>query len=207
MSLFESPGIGGFDVSRETFERFEIFAQLLTKWNPVINLVSRTTLDDLWTRHFVDSIQIFDCVEAVNSWVDMGTGGGFPGAVVAILAKEKKPELAVSLVESDQRKATFLRTVMRETGVKATVLAKRIEAVDPLDASVLSARALADLGQLLGFAERHLNENGTALFQKGATWEKEVEAARAGWHFDLEKITSVTEPEAAILKIRNIARV
>lgn len=196
------------DVSRETSERLALYAALLEKWNPAINLVSRGTLANLWSRHFLDSAQIFELrpVDA-GHWADLGSGGGFPGLVVAILAAEVAPDLRFTLVESDQRKATFLRTVLRETGVSADVRAERIETLAPLGADILSARALAPLTRLLDYASRHLSPAGRALFLKGATHAQEVDDALAHWRFDVQKFPSRTEPDSVILKIGGIARV
>ncbi|MEX5578192.1 16S rRNA (guanine(527)-N(7))-methyltransferase RsmG [Pseudophaeobacter sp. A-200-2] len=195
------------NVSRETLDRLKIFEQVLLKWNPKINLVSRNSLDDLWTRHIIDSVQVFRCVSPPNHWVDMGSGGGLPGVIVAIMAAEESPNTKVTLIESDQRKSAFLRTAARECGAKLTVISKRIEQADPQNADVLSARALADLSLLLEFAERHLSPTGIALFPKGANWKKEVDNARQRWRFDFEPITSLTEPDAVVLKIEGVARV
>ncbi|MEX5598223.1 16S rRNA (guanine(527)-N(7))-methyltransferase RsmG [Pseudophaeobacter sp. C1-32P7] len=195
------------NVSRETLDRLKIFEQVLQKWNPKINLVSRNSLDDLWTRHIIDSVQVFRCVSPPNHWVDMGSGGGLPGVIVAIMAAEESPNTKVTLIESDQRKSAFLRTAARECGAKLTVISKRIEQADPQNADVLSARALADLSLLLEFSERHLSPTGTALFPKGANWKKEVDNARQRWRFDFEPITSLTEPDAVVLKIEGVARV
>lgn len=196
------------DVSRETLERLKTYEALLKKWNPAINLVSKSTLADAWTRHFIDSAQIFG-LAAPNArrWIDLGSGGGFPGMVIAILAAEKNPNLKVTLVESDQRKATFLRNVARETGVEAEVIAKRIEAVDPLEADVLSARALASLDQLLSFAERHMCPSGIALFPKGTSHQQELAQANESWQFECDITPSRTQPDAVILSIGGIARV
>lgn len=197
--------IGSLSVSRETYQRLELYAELLRKWNPKINLVSKTTLDDLWTRHIVDSAQMFGMMKAGSTrWVDLGSGGGFPGLVIAVLAKELAPELQVTLVESDQRKCAFLRNVSRETECKATVIADRIEKIEPLGADTLSARALTDLNGLLGFAKLHLAETGICLFPKGVTWEKEVEDARDSWRFSMDVIKSETQENAVILKIGEI---
>ena len=134
------------DVSRETQERLEIYGDLLTKWNPRINLVSKKSLDEMWTRHFADSAQIFALApHSVDHWVDMGSGGGFPGLVVAILGQDGGSPRRMTLIESDARKAAFLRVVIRETGLTATVLNERIEKAAPQSANVLSARALTDL--------------------------------------------------------------
>lgn len=196
-----------FDVSRETFDRLTHYVELVRKWNPRINLVSRRSLEEIWDRHIADSIQVFDLVETVDKWVDLGSGGGFPGMVCAILAREKMPSTHFVCIESDQRKAAFLRTVARECDTHCQVIAQRIEQVAPQEADILSARALTDLTGLLGFAERHLKTGGTALFPKGEAWKKEVEDARKQWKFDLVPVTSLTEPQAVVLKLKGIARV
>lgn len=195
------------NVSRETMERLKIFEQVIRKWNPKINLVSKSSLEHLWTRHIADSIQVFRCIDAPRHWVDVGSGGGFPGLISAILAADEAPDTKVTLIESDQRKSAFLRTAARECGVKTTILTSRIEQTPPQDADVLSARALADLTMLLEFAERHLNQKGVALFPKGESWKKEVDNARQRWRFDAEPVKSLTEQEAVILKIEGVARV
>lgn len=200
--------LAGLDVSRETSGRLERFAALLEKWNAAINLVARSTLADLWDRHILDSAQVFAlCPEGARHWADLGSGGGFPGLVVAILAAELRPELRVTLVESDVRKATFLMAAARDCGVSAQVLARRIEAVPPLGADVLSARALAPLDKLLAHAERHLAPGGVALFPKGAQHAAELSEALARWRFRSEKHPSRTDPDSVILKIGEIARV
>lgn len=197
-----------FDVSRETLERLEVFEQVIRKWNPKINLVSKNSLNDLWSRHILDSIQVFRCApENIRHWVDIGSGGGFPGAIVGILCADENPETKVTLIESDQRKCAFLRNAARECGVSIQVISGRIEAVEPQNADVLSARALADLSDLLAFSERHLSKNGLAIFPKGETWKKEVDNSQAQWSFDLETVKSQTEPSAVILKIKGVARV
>lgn len=199
---------GMANVSRETMARLETFALLLEKWNPKINLVAASTLADMWTRHMADSAQVFGLVrEDANIWADLGTGGGFPGLVVAILADELRPDMRVICVESDQRKATFLRTVVRETGIGAEIVVGRIEEVPPIGADIISARALAALPKLLSYAQRHLRPGGEALFLKGAAHEKEVSEALESWSFRLDTYPSKTDPDATILKIGDIRRV
>ncbi|MHC0052037.1 16S rRNA (guanine(527)-N(7))-methyltransferase RsmG [Actibacterium sp. D379-3] len=196
------------NVSRETLERLKTYEALLKKWNPAINLVAKSTLAEAWTRHFIDSAQIFDCApQDVRHWADLGSGGGFPGMVIAIMAAQRAPDMAVTLVESDQRKATFLRTVAREVGVAVNVIAARIEEVPPLGADVVSARALAPLSVLLGFAERHLTPDGRAIFLKGANHAHEITEALASWRFEVQKIPSRTDPQAVILSIGGLAHV
>ena len=196
------------DVSRETAERLADYAALLRTWNPKINLVSKQTLSDLETRHFDDSAQLIALAPPdATTWADLGSGGGFPGLVVAILAAERRPSLRVTLVESDQRKAVFLRTVAQRTGVLVTVLSDRIEAVPPLGADLLSARALAPHATLVDHADRHLRPGGTALLPKGANWRAEVDEALERWRFRCENLPSATSPDGVILRIGDIHRV
>lgn len=195
------------NVSRETSIRLEAFAALVRKWNPKINLVSKHSLDDLWERHITDSIQLFGHATNWSKWVDIGSGGGFPGIIVAILAADRPHETSITLIESDQRKCAFLRTAIRELDIEGTVLSKRIEDVPSMHADVLSARALADLDTLLGFAEGHMAPSGTALFPKGRSWQKEHADAQKRWSYSCQAITSQTDPDAAILKIKDIQRV
>jgi len=194
-------------VSRETSERLEIYRALLEKWNPHINLVARSTLDNAWVRHFVDSAQVYSLVPPnVSHWVDLGSGGGFPGLVAAILGAERVSGFRTTLIESDARKSAFLRSVIRETEVNAKVLTERIEAAPPQDADVLSARALADLSTLLRFAERHMTADGRALFPKGENWRKELTEAQSKWQFDYQIDNSKTETGPVILTVTGVRR-
>ena len=195
------------DVSRETFERLEAYVALIEKWNPKINLVSKSSLPEIWDRHIWDSAQIFDISVEGSVWADFGSGGGLPGIVLAIFAKERRPDMQFHLVESDQRKCAFLRNAVREIGLNVKVHAERIEVLDPIGASVISARALTDLNGLLEFVERHSAKNGVAILPKGETWEKEILQAQEKWSFEYEEITSKTNNNAAILKIKEFARV
>lgn len=195
------------DVSRETLERLHVYERLLLQWSPRINLVSSSTIKAVWERHFVDSAQLWSLAPSDwRHWVDLGSGAGFPGLVIAVLAYELNSPGRVTLVESDQRKATFLRTVARETGLSVTVLARRIEDVAPIGSDVLSARALAPLPKLLAFASRHCPD-GTCLFPKGAGFREELSRALETWAFHCDKIESRTDPAAIILRIGTIARV
>ena len=195
-----------WNVSRETEERLRAFSDLVLKWTPRINLIAKSTQDQIWQRHVLDSLQVARAGYACKHWVDIGSGGGFPGLVVAIHAREHWPDTRFTLIESDQRKCTFLRTTIRELSLNATVLTRRIEEAPPQQADILSARALADLSDLLAFAERHLAPDGYALFQKGARWENEVLTARQAWTFRNEAIKSCTQDEAVILKIEGVSR-
>lgn len=194
------------NVSRETLQSLSRYEYLLNKWNPSVNLVSSSSLREVWTRHFLDSAQLFRMVALKRGhWVDLGSGAGFPGLVIAILAKDT--EGSVTLIESDQRKCAFLTTVVRELGLDVQILTDRIEKATPLQANVLSARALAPLSKLLAHAERHLSPKGTAIFPKGSSWQSEVDDARNYWTFDLETCSSYTDPAAVVLKIKGVIRV
>lgn len=194
-------------VSRETLDALEQFAELIRHWNPAINLVSKTTIQDLWTRHILDSAQLFSYAPSdARLWLDIGSGGGLPGIVIAVLARERQPDLRVAMVESDLRKATFLREACRILGLQAQIHSQRIESLPPTRADVLSARALASLPVLLGYAEQHLQPDGVALFPKGTQYETELSGARKSWSFDARQFPSLSEPKAAILEIRNIRR-
>ncbi|WP_277023307.1 MULTISPECIES: 16S rRNA (guanine(527)-N(7))-methyltransferase RsmG [Paracoccus] len=193
------------NVSRETEERLATYRTMVEKWNARINLVSASTIPSLRARHIDDCAQIIDHSGPVKGrWVDLGSGGGFPGIVVAILTADW--ELNVTLVESDQRKSAFLRAVLRETGLtKASVISDRIESVPPLEADHVSARALAPLASLLPMVERHMQPQGQAWLMKGQAWRQECEAAKNDWRFDLRAIPSRTDPEAAILNITGVS--
>jgi len=197
----------GLDVSRETLEALETFEALVRRWNPAINLVSKSTLPTLRERHTLDSAQLFAfCPTSASHWVDLGSGGGFPGIIIAVLARDQRPGLRVTLVESDARKATFLRESARVLGLGLSVMNKRIETLPALNADVLSARALAPLVQLLGFAHTHLREDGLAILPKGGRHADELAEARRKWEFELEAQPSLSDPEAAIFLIRKINR-
>ncbi len=194
-------------VSRETMDRLESYTVLLRKWNRTINLVSRNTLPVLWERHILDSAQIMAfCPEEARIWADLGSGAGLPGAIVAVLAAQFCPRLSVICVESDQRKAAFLQTAIRELGLRARVIAGRIEEIDPLEADVVSARALAPLPDLLAHASRHLKPAGRAIFLKGSGYLSEIERAREEWAFDIETVPSKTDRNGAILILGGIRR-
>jgi 16S rRNA (guanine527-N7)-methyltransferase len=195
------------NVSRETTDLLTQFSELVERWTVRINLISKASVDGIWERHVADSAQLFELAPEFEHWVDLGSGGGFPGIVIAIIAKEARPEARITLVESDLRKATFLRTAIRELGLNAKVIAERIEELPPLGADVLSARALADLPALLEFTDLHLAKSGTAIFPKGQNWRKEDEAARQLWSYSLDPVKSKTSAEAAILLIKDVSRV
>lgn len=195
------------NVSRETLDKLTAFVALVEKWTVKINLISKSSIPHIWDRHIIDSAQLFELAPKQGHWVDIGSGGGFPGVVLAILASERPDPIKFTLVESDQRKCAFLRTASRELDLGINVKSERIEETAPLEADILTARALADLSVLLEFADRHLSTDGVALFPKGAQWKKEDEEAQKLWSYDCEPVKSKTSADAAILSIKEITRV
>lgn len=190
-------------VSRET-ERLSAYATLLRKWNPHINLIAPSTVDDLEHRHLDDCLQLARLARPEGGlWVDFGSGGGLPGIVLAIMAAESPTEFL--LVESDQRKATFLRTVIRELGMNVNVKVARIESLKPLNADYISARALAPLVRLVPYLQQHLKPTGQAWLMKGENWQAEL-ADASDFRFEYTAHSSQTQPGAAILQLTDIQR-
>lgn len=191
------------NVSRETQEKLEIYVALLQQWNTKINLVSKQSGDQIWDRHMGDSLQLANLVEPwVKSMVDFGSGGGFPGLVLAIVTG-----LPTTLVESDIRKTVFLREVARQTSSNVTVLCKRIEQIEIPKTDLITARALASLDILLSFSEGLLTEKGYCLFLKGRQVDDEIIEAQLNWKLDMQKIPSKTSPDGSIVKINQFKHI
>lgn len=206
--MSEAEFLSNYDVSRETLARLQIYDSLLRKWNTAINLIAKSTLEVIWSRHFLDSAQVFRLAPAdARLWVDLGSGGGFPGMIAAILSADAGRATGFALVESDLRKAAFLATVARELGLDVCVLPARAEALPPSGADILSARAVAPLERLVGYAKRHLAPEGVALFQKGATHRDELRLALEKYRFSYLSFDSQTDPDAVIYQIKDITLV
>ncbi|NPD17366.1 16S rRNA (guanine(527)-N(7))-methyltransferase RsmG [Xinfangfangia sp. D13-10-4-6] len=193
--------------SQQGIAQLRLFEDLTRKWTQKINLISRATIDQIWARHIEDSARILLLApESPRIWADFGSGGGFPGIVVAALLADRGAETQVILVESDQRKATFLREAARHLALNVLVKAERAEQISPIGADVVSARALAPLDMLCGFAERHGAPDHICLFPKGETWQEEVANARKNWTFDLEAALDPGHKGSATLKLRSLCR-
>ncbi|GAB6052437.1 16S rRNA (guanine(527)-N(7))-methyltransferase RsmG [Magnetospira thiophila] len=188
------------DVSRETRAALETYLALLIKWQERINLVSRATLNDPWRRHFLDSAQLAPYLpDGERTLVDLGSGAGFPGLVLAILTGRP-----FHLVESDQRKGIFMREVARATGAPVTVHTARIESLPALQADVITSRALAPLPQLIELSRPHLKKGGFLLFLKGKNVEFELTESRKKWKLALDIIKSRSDPAGRVLLLREI---
>ncbi|MHA7775637.1 16S rRNA (guanine(527)-N(7))-methyltransferase RsmG [Roseibium sp. M-1] len=196
------------DVSRETLDRLQIYVDLVLKWQHAQNLIAPSTIPDIWTRHVADSLQTQWSYPEARVWVDIGSGGGFPGVVTAILLADE-PGAHVHMIESNQRKAAFLRTALRETGSTGTVHPGRIESVakewkgGTVDA--VSARALASLDLLFQLAEPFTALGAKAVFHKGQDFQREVNEASARWQFDMIEKDSLIDPVSRMLLFSNIS--
>ncbi|MGB0670157.1 MAG: 16S rRNA (guanine(527)-N(7))-methyltransferase RsmG [Rhodospirillales bacterium] len=182
-------------------DRLRAYVDLLGHWQRKINLVGPKTLDEAWTRHILDSAQLAPLITAApdGPWVDLGSGAGFPGLVGAIVTGRP-----VTLVEADVRKAAFLTRVVGETGAPAEVAVSRIEALAPVGAMLVTARALAPLEKLFGYAHRHLAPGGQAVFLKGRNLDGELTQAQKNWIFTSEIFSSRSDPDGVILKVEGL---
>ena len=190
-------------VSRETAERLDAYVALLTHWQTIKNLVAPSTLDQIWSRHVLDSAQLLPLLGEARILADFGSGAGLPGLVLAILLAEQ-PGVTVHLVESNGRKAAFLREAARVTGAPAVVHAQRIEAfvaLAPSGIELITARALAPLADLLALGEGLLKSGARALFLKGQDIEQELTEATKSWRIKFELIASLTDPTGRIVRI------
>lgn len=204
--LAAAMGVGPFPDGALT-EALGRFVDMALKWNASINIIGKSTTEQIWERHVLDSAQLFRCATPEHRlWLDIGSGGGFPGIVIAILARDRLPNLRVALVESDQRKCVFLSEVSRQLGLSVTVHRQRAETLEPQGADVVSARALAPLTALCAYAERHLKPTGVCAFLKGANTQAEIEEARLQWRFDVDQTPSITDSKASMLFLKELRR-
>jgi len=190
----------GVDVSRETLDQLEALVETLIRWQKAINLVGRATIEDVWSRHLLDSAQIAPLIPAeAKSLADLGSGGGFPGLVLAAL----RQDLDTTLIEADARKAAFLGEAGRRMalGKPPRVVIARIEEAPPAKADVVTARALAPLSQLLVWADRHRADTAICLFHKGKGWQSELTEATKDWDITCQPLSSKTDSDAVILRI------
>lgn len=197
----------GFSVSRETEAKLYLYANLLTKWQKSQNLIANSTLNDIWNRHFADSLQLISYGLAHCPWIDIGSGAGFPGLVIAITNADA--ESHVYLVESNQSKCAFLREVIRETQASATVIPKRVdEAINELPTGIktLTARALAPLDRLCRYIQPLLTNESVALFLKGRNLEEEIQQALQNWTMNYEIFPSKTNVGGKIIRISDLQK-
>ena len=192
-------------VSRETFLKLEILADGVERWQPKPNLIANGTLDDLWSRHIADSLQSIALKSSAKHWIDIGSGGGFPGLVIAACMAMSE-DSTVHLVESNSKKCAFLRQMNRQMGAKAEIHAERIESAAKRISTpeIVTARALAALPKLLDLASPWLLDGAIGLFHKGRDFEAEIKECDGLWEFDLINHPSTISDESVILEISNL---
>jgi 16S rRNA (guanine527-N7)-methyltransferase len=194
-----------FSVSHETVERLELYAALLRQWQKAVNLVAPSTLDEVWHRHFADSAQLIGLAPTARNWLDLGSGAGFPGLVIAIMLANHQNR-SVHLVESNSRKCAFLQEVARRTGLSARIHEGRIEDVArggrALDVDVVTARALAPLDRLIALAEGFFSDQTVGLFLKGREASREMEEAAGVEGFSFRSLASRVHGEGRIIEVR-----
>jgi len=191
-------------VSRETFQKISAYLELLDRWRERINLIGPAEGRHLWRRHVLDSLQLLQYISAEDKSVaDLGSGAGFPGLILAC-ALADKAGAAVTLVEKSPRKSEFLRAVGKEVGLPVAVLTIRLEDAPGVLFDVVTARALAPLPKLLGFADAWLKPSGKALLMKGRDTEAELAEAREAWTFDLSTLDSQSSPEGRVLRVSSL---
>lgn len=192
-------------VSRETLQRLEAFEADFLRWSARINLAAPSTLSELWERHIIDSAQLAGLKPEARRWLDLGSGGGFPGAVVAILVREHEGAL-VELVESNSKKSAFLKTVLAQLEAPARVHSTRIEVAPGKvqQPEIVTARALAPLRELVALANPWLSGGATGLFHKGRDYRREIEECEGDWDFDLVEHESRLDSQSRILEISNL---
>lgn len=215
MARGKAPAVAGpqdfaerFSVSRETTHALELYEALLRGWQKTQNLVAAASLDAVWNRHFADSAQLLQYAPEARRWLDLGSGAGFPGMVIAILLKGRAGAM-VDLVESNVRKCAFLNAVRRETGAPARVHALRIEdAASTLKGhfDVVTARALAPLAELAPLIAPFLTGSARALLLKGRAVESELTEAARGWNIGYDAFESLTDPQGRILMVHKLQR-
>jgi 16S rRNA (guanine527-N7)-methyltransferase len=195
------------DVSRETFAALEAFEAHFLKWNRSINLVASSTEGDVWRRHILDSAQLAAIEPTAKRWVDIGSGGGFPGLVMAFLLAERGG--SIDLVESNRKKTGFLQATVGQFRLPGRIIARRIEDSYPFVGvpEIVTARALASLVDLLDLTEPWLASGARALFHKGRDYQREIEESTHRWRFDLVEHPSMIDPQGVVLELRNVRRV
>ncbi len=193
-------------VSRETLNDLRSFSASVEKWSKSINLVASSTVAEFWQRHILDGVQLLSLApNSPGHWCDLGSGGGLPGIVIALILRETSPITTVTLIESDARKAAFLKLSARNYQLATKIVCARIEKAPEENADVVSARALAPLDILLGLVSRHLDSDGVAILPKGKRFEQEVEQARRSWHFEMKVERSAVDEESRVLLVSEIA--
>ncbi len=196
-----------YQVSRETFERLKLYQSLLVDWQKKFNLVSNSSIENAWVRHFEDSVQLFQYIpQGAESLVDFGSGAGFPGMVLAVVASEKTPYLNVSLVESVKKKTVYLNEVADKTGTDVEIINDRIENLSSRKFDVVTSRAMTSLSKLLDYTFPFCHAKTLCIFPKGRSYAEELSEAHKKWKFKCDIKPNLISEEGKILIITNISK-
>ena len=196
-----------YSVSRETQNELMLYHQLLIDWQQKFNLVSKSSLDDAWKRHFEDSAQLVKFIpQSAQTMIDFGSGAGFPALVVAMMLKGRTPYLNVSMVESIRKKTLYLNAVAEATNTNVEVINDRIENLPSKKYDVITSRAMTSLKDLLGYAYRFCHKNTVCIFPKGKSYAEELAEAHKFWRFKCVIEQSEVSAEGKILIINNISK-
>ncbi|MDR3425217.1 MAG: 16S rRNA (guanine(527)-N(7))-methyltransferase RsmG [Alphaproteobacteria bacterium] len=197
--------LDAYPVPHETIHRLTAYQDMLISWNEKFNLVAASTLPHIWMRHFLDSAQLMSFIpDTASTLADMGTGAGFPGLVLAIMAQGKNKNLHIHAIESTGKKADFLQAVVDELKLNVTIRRERVEAIADLKADIITARALKPLPELLKYANRLIHKDSLCLFLKGKSLSEELTQARKYWTFDAETHQSQSDESGSVLVLREL---
>ncbi len=196
-----------YNVSCETIEKLKTYQELLFEWQKKFNLVSNSSLQNIWDRHFADSAQLYKYIpKTANTLIDFGSGAGFPAMVLAIMGLEKTPYLNVSMVESVKKKTLYLKEVADKTKTNVTIINDRIENLPTIKYDVITSRAMASLVDLLEYSNRFCHKDTVCIFPKGKSYSSELAEAHKKWKFKCVIEASDVSEEGKILIITNIKK-
>lgn len=196
-----------YNVSRETIEKLKNYEALVLEWNGYFNLISKSSVDCIWERHILDSVQLYEFIEKdCLILYDFGSGAGFPAIVLAIIAKEKNPNLKITLIESIKKKANFLNEVKNKLDLNIEIINDRIENIERKNVDIITSRAMASLDKLLEYAKPFCSKKTQLIFPKGIKWKDELNEAEKKWTFNYNVINSKTDDTGRILQISNLRR-
>ena len=196
-----------YNVSRETMEDLKTFQNMVLEWNVKFNLISKSSEKDIWSRHILDSLQLFQFItDKDKKLYDLGSGAGFPAIVLAIAAKNTYPNLKISLIESIGKKIMFLKEVQKALSLDITIIHDRIENLKLPKADIITSRALASLDKLLYYSKDFCSSKTRLIFPKGEKWQEELSLAQKTWSFEYDTKQSLTSNQGYILEIKNIRR-
>lgn len=197
-----------YNVSRETFLKLDHYQKSLIEWQRKFNLVSNNSIEDVWKRHFEDSAQLFELIPpTAKKLLDIGSGAGFPGMVIAIMAAERTPYLKITLIDSILKKTLYLNHVKEITGLSnVNIVNSRVENLSKQKFDVITARAVTSLKDLISYGYPLISKNGICIFPKGRSYESELLAAKKYWNFDLNTVQSKTSEDGKILIISNMTK-